>query len=312
MGISIKLVKYGPNLKNQWDELIRITEPGSVIHKRDFIEYHSDRYEDLSICALNGKTLYAAIPGTRSENTWTSHAGLTYGGILSESKDPEVYIRIIESLKQCLKKMQISQIRFTLPSISFSPTTLPIQLYAFSQTGFAIDEVHLNQVITINSTLSNKKQANARSAERKELSFREGADHLSQVFQIIQDNLWFKYKKSTAHSLNELKILMAKFDESIRVYAVLQENTVVAGAITFDSNKIVNIQYLGSTLEGKRLRAQDYLISKIYKINKDLVKNISFGKSTAGTMAILNTPLYHFKSEFNSNPENIFVLSCNL
>lgn len=80
MGISTRLIKYNPDMRDKWDELICLTEPGSVIHKREYLEYHSDRFEDLSICVLSGTDLIAVIPGTKSGNTWTSHAGITYGG----------------------------------------------------------------------------------------------------------------------------------------------------------------------------------------------------------------------------------------
>jgi hypothetical protein len=312
MGISIKLIKYKPEFKDAWNELITLTDPGSLIHKRSFLEYHSDRYEDFSVCVMSEHELCAAIPGTRNGDLWTSHAGLTYGGIISNVKNPADYIEIIGRLKYLLIDAKIKRMQFILPSVSFSPSTLPIQIYALHQNGFTIEEVHLNQVIHTDTSLSIKKKSNARSAERKGLVVVEGIEHLPAVFEIIQHNLKSKYSRDPVHSLRELELLKTEFLNELKIYAVVKGDSVIAGAITLKSNRIENIQYLGATVEGKRLRAQDYLISELHKKGQVSKMNVSFGKSTAGDGAKLNSPLYDFKDEFNSLPENIFVLSCNL
>ena len=52
---------------------------------RDYMDYHSNRFEDFSILIYKNKSLVGLIPANRSKNTIYSHQGLTYGGLLLEN-----------------------------------------------------------------------------------------------------------------------------------------------------------------------------------------------------------------------------------
>lgn len=59
----------------------------TFLHNRDYMEYHSDRFEDFSLMAYdNHSHLIGVLPANRTNNELWSHQGLTYGGWLMAPK----------------------------------------------------------------------------------------------------------------------------------------------------------------------------------------------------------------------------------
>jgi hypothetical protein len=52
-----------------------------LLFHRDFMEYHSDRFQDYSLLIFEEDKLIAVLPANRVEDR-LSHQGLTYGGLV--------------------------------------------------------------------------------------------------------------------------------------------------------------------------------------------------------------------------------------
>ena len=50
------------------------------------MDYHSDRFHDYSLMVFDEDKLVAVLPANKNENTVFSHQGLTYGGLVLNSK----------------------------------------------------------------------------------------------------------------------------------------------------------------------------------------------------------------------------------
>ena len=46
---SFRIEKYSDKYKNQWDNFIQNAKNGTFLFKRNFMEYHADRFEDFSL-----------------------------------------------------------------------------------------------------------------------------------------------------------------------------------------------------------------------------------------------------------------------
>ncbi len=99
------------------------------------------------------------------------------------------------------------------------------------------------------------------------------------------------------------------FPNDICIYTTTIEDEVVAGAIVFEANHSSHIQYLAANSLGKKIRAQDLLVTELFSRAKEMDKSLSFGKSTSGDDASLNKNLYRFKAEYGCRPENILTLA---
>ena len=58
----------------------------TFLFNRDFMEYHKDRFQDASVMVFKGDKLMALFPANQVNDTVYSHQGLTYGGLILNSK----------------------------------------------------------------------------------------------------------------------------------------------------------------------------------------------------------------------------------
>jgi hypothetical protein len=312
MGISTSITKYHSSNKDEWDDFVNRNNPSLVLHYRSYMEYHSERFNDFSICFWNGNTLVAIVPGNADGKSWHSHQGLTFGGLITSKSDLFERVSFINLMHNFLMNEGFNSSSMTVAPNSFYPHGNADSVYVLQQAGYQITAVHLNQYLERGSSLPAKKVSNARAALRKGSLLSTNLDLLPQIYALIAENLMAKYSRNPVHSLAELHLLCSKFPKEIDAYSVTLEKQVVAGAIVFQSGDCSHIQYLAANVTGKKIRAQDYLVNQILEKSKSANKNLSFGKSTAGESAILNTNLFHFKEEFGSQTENIFTFTKNL
>ena len=84
---NYSIVEYSSTHKNDWDKFVEIGEINSFLFKRDFIEYHKNRFIDNSLIIYLDEKIIAIFPANLDENkSINSHQGLSYGGILFEPK----------------------------------------------------------------------------------------------------------------------------------------------------------------------------------------------------------------------------------
>ena len=77
-----EIVRYESARKQRWDSFVRDSRNATFLFLRDYMEYHSDRFEDHSLLAYRNGKLVAILPANAVGDTLYSHQGLTYGGWL--------------------------------------------------------------------------------------------------------------------------------------------------------------------------------------------------------------------------------------
>src|SRR5215470_16398705 len=77
---------YQDKYKQVWDQFISRSKNGTFLFCRDYMEYHADRFVDYSILFFDTDQLIAVMPANVDGDTLVSHNGLTFGGIISDSK----------------------------------------------------------------------------------------------------------------------------------------------------------------------------------------------------------------------------------
>ena len=65
-----------------WNDFVSKSKNGTFLFHRDFIEYHSDKFDDFSLLVFFKQELVALLPANQVNNTIFSHQGLTYGGLI--------------------------------------------------------------------------------------------------------------------------------------------------------------------------------------------------------------------------------------
>ena len=106
----IAVVEYCNDLKEEWNNLNNRAKNGSFLFNRDYMDYHSNRFKDLSFVIYRKNRIHGILPGNTIGNTYYSHQGLTYGGLLYTNKiSSKDVIEIFNQIIQLLKIKKINQ-----------------------------------------------------------------------------------------------------------------------------------------------------------------------------------------------------------
>ena len=84
--MKLNTILYNQELKNEWDKFVDNSKNGTFMLKRDYMDYHSDRFQDFSLMFYEDNKLIAVMPASVHGDEVRSHGGLTYGGIISNRK----------------------------------------------------------------------------------------------------------------------------------------------------------------------------------------------------------------------------------
>jgi hypothetical protein len=302
IGKKIKITRYEKKYKELWDAFIAKSKNGTFLFYRDYMEYHSDRYTDFSLMFFDDDRLIAVIPANIKDGTLFSHAGLTYGGIVSDQEmKVSLMIKIFDSLKDFLKTQSINKLNYkVVPHIYH---TLPAEedLYSLylhkarlirrdvASTIFLGERAPLNKGT---KSWINKNNKNGLEVKR--------SYEFSKFISLEEEILKRKYGIKPVHTAAEIQLLASKFPENIKLFVVNQRNDMIAGTIIYETKNVAHAQYSASNIQGQKLGASHFLfgflINEYYK-NK---RYFDFGISTENNGRYLNHGLICFKERFGA------------
>ena len=299
----LKIRLYDPTLKPVWDNFLENCKNATFLFKRDFMDYHKNRFEDFSIMIYNGNKLIALVPGNIDLNNVYSHQGLTYGGILiqSDSKFTE-YLEIFSEVLRFLKKKSINSL-----CVKQIPT-----IYNFNfndeldYLSFVTDSKNYRKdIISVINLQSDFKIAKDRINGYKRglknlLEFREAHDFDDFWNELLIPNLEKKYSVNPVHSLDEIGLLKSRFKSNIRQFNVYKENKIVAGTTVFQTKNVVHVQYTASNSKKNILGSLDFLFYKLITDVYSKHKYFDFGTSNESDGKKINQGLMYWKEGFGA------------
>ena len=296
------VVRYSEDKKKEWNEFIAKSKNGWFLFDRGYMDYHSDRFKDLSLMFYDGNKLIAALPANIKDDTLYSHEGLTYGGIISDgSMKTPLMLDLFGSLKKYAKDNNIKKMIYKV--IPFIYHLIPAQedLYALYRNNAKLVKREVSSVIFQADKLDFNRRKNRYIVEALNhgLTIKETGD-FEGFHDIVHHTLKEKYGREPVHSANEMSMLAKRFPENIRLFGCFIKGKIIGGALVYSTPRVAHIQYLFSSKEGKNLGANDligdYLINRKYAN----LPYFNFGISTENSGLVLNDQLISFKEEFGA------------
>lgn len=300
----MKILKYEEKYKKEWDEFVENSKNGTFLIKRDYMEYHKDRFLDNSYIITDEKDkIQALIPGTIKDNIFYTHRGLTYGGFIlnkdSKIKDIKEYF---ELLNEELKNIGIKKVRYKLiPYIYYS--------YPSQEDEYILYTLDAKNIfIGISSTIDLQKEFKFNKSRKSSISkskrFRFTIDkdiYYKEFWNILEENLEKNHKSRPVHSLEEILYLKSLFNDNIELYSVKnQEFKIIAGVVLYINKDVIHVQYISANEEGKETSALDFLFSYLIKEKFKEKKYFDFGTSVEGDGKYLNEGLIFQKEGFGA------------
>ena len=299
----MKIVQYTIKHKNVWNDFSKSAKNSHFFFQREYMEYHSDRFNDFSLLVYDNKEkLISLLPANIKDNILYSHQGLTFGGFLVDDKmKTETMLEIFEILKIFLKKVGVERLIYKcIPYIyHIKPSEEDRYALFINNTKLIRRDVSSTIDLTEQIRYSKGRKWTINKAKKENVEV-ICSENYNIFWNLLSSVLESKHEAKPVHSLEEMKSLVKKFPKNIKLYLAKKEKTVVSGALIYENKNIVHTQYLANSELGRETGALDllidYLIKEVYK-NK---KYFDFGISNEDNGQYLNTGLIAQKEGFGA------------
>ncbi len=283
-----------------WDSFVNESKAPMFMFNRGFMEYHADRFEDMSLMFFKDDKLIAVMPASRHGNELHSHGGLTYGGIISGARMRQVtMLECFAALKDfCLEHRIETVIYKAIPHFyHFQPAEE--DLYALFRNSAFLAKVEPAVVVDLENPLKMPKgrKAQVSRARREGVEVRE-TDDLDAFIALENATLMEHHGVTAVHTADELRLLKGRFPENIRCWGGFRNGQLIAGALLFVYPTVVHTQYLCANDEAREIGGLDLVISEVMAHYRETHKWLDFGISTEYWGRVLNEGLIEQKEGF--------------
>ncbi|MDJ0625429.1 MAG: GNAT family N-acetyltransferase [Candidatus Caenarcaniphilales bacterium] len=297
----MKVIKYQKENKKDWDNFVDGAKNKHFFFYRNYMEYHSDRFDDHSLLIYNDKgDLISLLPANEKDSILYTHQGLTFGGfIINEKMKTEPMLKIFDELKSHLKKENFSKIIYKcIPHIYHN---LPSEedLYCLFRNDAKLIKRDISTTIDLENKV--KFQEQRKRAIKKGIKYGlkvEKPQSFEGYWELLSNVLESQHNTTPVHKVEEIASLSKSFPENIHLYVAKKDNQILGGTLIFENGPTVHTQYLANSYEGKEVGALDltidYLINNTYKHKK----YFDFGISTENNGLCLNLGLISQKEGF--------------
>lgn len=297
----MEIRRYRREDKELWNSFVNKARNATFLFDRNYMDYHADRFDDNSFMFYHKGKLKAVLPANVAGDTLYSHQGLTYGGLLLDKKATvEDVLECFDSLNSWLRENGISKVVYKALPWIYQQYPSEEDLYALTWKCKAqLISRNIASTIFIDNKL--KFAESRKSGIRKAISLNIEVGESNDVdgfWHVLEDNLGNRYNAKPVHTANEMKLLMSRFPNNIRLYVAKMNGEIVGGTLIYVTPQVVHTQYISASVEGKKHGALDllfdYIINKVYAN----CRYFDFGKSTEQGGAYLNEPLIFQKEGF--------------
>lgn len=297
----MEIRRYRREDKELWNSFVSKARNATFLFDRNYMDYHADRFDDNSFMFYHKGKLKAVLPANVAGDTLYSHQGLTYGGLLLDKKATvEDVLECFDSLNSWLRENGISKVVYKALPWIYQQYPSEEDLYALT---WKCKAQLISRDISSSIVIDNKlKFAESRkSGIRKALSLNIEVGESNDVdgfWHVLEDNLGNRYNAKPVHTSSEMKLLMSRFPNNIKLYVAKMNGEIVGGTLIYVTPQVVHTQYISASVEGKKHGALDllfdYILNKVYAN----CRYFDFGKSTEQGGAYLNEPLIFQKEGF--------------
>ena len=308
----MEIHKYKARHKTIWDNFVRKSANGVFLHERDFMEYHSDRFEDHSLMFYKDDKLIACLPAHVYKANFSSHYGLTYAGFIIGAV-LEYPQEIFNQLVEYCKKNKFQTIDIKLPPKFYDPN-FENTLSHLERLNFQIIDHSTDLFVDLNKKWkpSSKKTAGYRNGKFALHKLVASRDFASFWENILIPQLRSRHQTDPVHTSHEIELLNGRYPEQIQHYDVVADVGNVAGMTVFNYGTIWKVQYAFGTDEGFTLKAMDFLYLEIIQLARDQSVSIIDLGTVNNSDETINEGLQRFKVELGALKTPVYTMRLNL
>lgn len=297
-----EITRYTDNLMAEWNDFVQHSKNGTFLFHRSYMDYHSDRFADHSLMVWHKGRLSALLPANEYNGILYSHQGLTYGGLITDTHATTAFVcETMEAINHYLAQQGITQVIYKVVPWPYHRLPAEEDLYAITHVcGGRLIVRHISSTIDLRNRLpfTESRKSGLRKALAGGLQVKEkGIECLEGFWKVLTDNLSMRYDARPVHTVEEMRLLMERFPQNIRLFTVDDGDHVVGGTVIYLTPQVAHTQYISASSEGKQHGALDLLFDHILHLGLEC-RYFDFGKSSDGEGDRLNAPLIFQKEGF--------------
>lgn len=301
--MNYTIERYDAAMKEEWDIFVSNAKNAPFLFRRDYIDYHADRFEDFSLIVRNEKgKITALLPANRKGEELESHGGLTYGGWIGGYRHFDV-IALLDIQQEVCRFLDANGFR----SILYKPVPYIYSEIPSSEDLYMLFRFNAKRIGSQISTVINlQTTAGPDKSQRRKARVALGAGlrvaesgNFSTFWEILSRLLSERYSTRPVHSLREMEMLRDRFPENIKLFTVENNGEITAGVVMYISGKVAHCQYIAASPLGKEQNALVLLFDTLIdRFRAEGYHWFDFGTSNEQRGAILNEGLVRQKISF--------------
>ena len=298
---SVRL--YQKNDFDLWNSFVEQAKNATFLFHRNFMDYHSSRFNDFSLLVFEGNKLVAIVPANRVDANVFSHQGLTYGGLVLNQQAKMISIlSIFRSILVFLQSCQVEKfIIKTIPTFYCNSFCDELHYVLFLTQSVRL-ESNICSVLNLKDSLNfSKKRLNEiKKGVQNNLIIVEEVDFELFWNEILIPNLEQKHQSKPVHSLAEIRQLKSFFPNQIRQFNVYKNQILQGGTTVFVLKNGVHSQYISANDTKNQTGCLDFLH---HYLITDKFKNLDFfdfGTSNEHNGTKINEGLLYWKQSFGA------------
>ena len=303
----MKIIKYQEiEHKKVWDQFVLSANNGTIFHLREFLSYHKKRkFDDASFIFYDKNNIKSVFTGAIINNTLYSHPGASFGGFVSNTMSFKSYSEMVALLINYAKTKNLEKIIIIPPPFIYYTYYNEAMEYALYNQNFEVVEYYISSFIPLDKDFKKHVHTRKKRYIKKmmpEVEIKISAD-IDSFYPILINNK-AKHKVEPTHTLTELKVLMKKFPEKIKLLLSYKNNTVIGGALNFITNKNTSILFynmIDYDYQDLQIGSlQIYQSLKWAKENKLNYLDIGVSQLYKKNIIVPHNSLIHFKEQFGA------------
>lgn len=300
-GLSVRL--YGREAQEDWDAFVRSSKNGTFIFERAYMDYHADRFTDHSLVVRDhGGQLVALFPASRHGEIVASHAGLTYGGMVTDSSmtAPRM-LSVFDAVTDRLRSDGMKVLRYkTVPHI-YHRVPAEEDRYALFRAGAAVVRSDVLSAIDFRQRLPYQNRRRRALQKAAQAGLRVGVStDLTSFWGVLVEALRARHDTAPVHDLQEMTLLSSRFPDRIVLHAAHRGEELIAGVVAYVTDTVCHLQYVATSEAGRAVGALDLVIDQAIDAYSSSRRWFDFGISTYADGRQLNSGLVEQKEGFGA------------
>ena len=252
---NIEIRKYKEDFKDEWDNFISKAKNSHFFFNRDYMDYNSNRFKDFSLLCYFKNNLIALLPANVADNTIYSYGGLTFGGLITnERMTASLMLGLFQDILKYYSKEGLTIIIYKPVPYIYHKIPAQEDLYALFTQNAKLIRRDVSSIIDLQENIHYTKgrKWSINKAKKNSIEVKR-CERYNDFMKMLQKVLKERHNLKPTHSLEEIKLLAARFPQNIKLFCAFRNEEMLAGTVIFENNFTVHTQYMSSNEKGREL-----------------------------------------------------------